>query len=296
LKVGTLYAFYHLSKKLWNKGGTTTYLKSISVNTVWINYVLGLADTEDLLLSPDAIRWPAMWVRDTEFMQHVEAIMHLIFHDCVKSSFKLVCAFIVEKKANTKFGESVSGFMEEMKALGVDWFKMVTFTTKTEVKAGGWLSEQWFAFAKIIDVVYLHIPPVLPETSAKLFEVGLLQNLCLSTVVLSAFIMTAHENGDAGIANADTLDGYVKYFLSATDNFDQKAFASPAKVRFWRKKGNYPSLLNLVRMMQEYMSIRSLWDGWKERYIQRVNPVVRTNGVRKSSSWMLRKANEVDEQ
>jgi hypothetical protein len=105
--------------------------------------------------------------------------------------------------------------------------------------------------------------------------------------------MTAHENGHTDTENSNTLDDYVKYFLSATDNFDQSAFATPPKIRFWRKKGNYPSLLNLVRMMQEYMSIRSLWDGRKERYIQRVKPVVKTNGVRNSSSWVLRKANEV---
>jgi hypothetical protein len=161
LKAGTLYAFYHLSKNLWNKGETTVYLKSISVNTVWINYVVGLSDLD--LTTPEEIRWPAMWVRDTEFMQHVEAVMHLIYHGCVKSSFKLVRAFIVEKKVNTKFGESVKGFMKEMKDLGLDWLKIAPFTTKTEVKAGGWLSEQWFVFAKSLTLCTSMCPQCLPR-------------------------------------------------------------------------------------------------------------------------------------
>ena len=294
LKTGCAFAFYHIQTGLWNKGESYCYLKSLGANTVWVSYFVGYALKPES--SVDGIVWPATWTRDVLLEQHIDAVMHLFFHGCVKSTIKCIRQFLIDMKLNTQFGMVANNLLKELSRMQLTWLKLLPFTANSAVKVGGWMSENLLGYCRVADIFYLKVrtlitPPVEDTRHTEMLH--RLDQLTASLVICASTLMTTEDEQTVREQQACRIENSVRLFLSSMEAFDKRAFPSRVK-EMWRGKGNFVSLTNLVWIYLLYGSLRGYWDGDKERFIQSVKPVVR-GGIRQSGTWMKNKVTQVYE-
>jgi hypothetical protein len=97
---------------------------------------------------------PALWTRGVVLEQHASVIMHLLFLGVVKTTMKHVQLWLVARGKNTSFLKCVAGLLETIQRYNLGWCKTLPFQ---KGKHGGWVSENYLAFARIIPWFYLQL-------------------------------------------------------------------------------------------------------------------------------------------
>ena len=99
-------------------------------------------------LAPDSFKvWTcASWTRDVQIWQHVEAVMHLVFHGVQKTNMILIeswasrCGLLSALK---RFGNVI---LQNIQELNLEWCKLIPYNGG---KFGGWMAEIFLGMARI---------------------------------------------------------------------------------------------------------------------------------------------------
>ena len=81
-----------------------------------------------------------------EIWQHVEAVMHLVFHGVQKTNMILIEVWASRNgslSALQRYGFSI---LQEVKELNLDWCKLIPYNGG---KFGGWMAEIFLAMARV---------------------------------------------------------------------------------------------------------------------------------------------------
>ena len=151
----------------WNKEQSRTFMQSEGINTKTQNEILYNAanctveqnlDESDIELgnilereknyNPTSFsKWTcSAWTRGVEVWQHVEAVMHLVFHGIQKTNMILIetwasrCSSL---SALQRFGIPI---LQKIQVLNLDWCKLVPYNGG---RFGGWMAENYLAMARI---------------------------------------------------------------------------------------------------------------------------------------------------
>lgn len=154
----------------WNKSEACAFMQNEGINTSTQNKILFNAanctvennmnnDNLNKMVIQNAVnrkkekcsrfflKWTcASWTRDIEIWQHVEAVMHLVFH-CVQKTNMI----LIENWASwhgclsslKKFGNPI---LQKIQEINLDWCKLIPYNSG---KFGGWLEENYLGMKRI---------------------------------------------------------------------------------------------------------------------------------------------------
>ena len=105
-------------------------------------------------------RWayPPIWCRGCELWQHVDVIMHLFFLGVVKTSMKVITAFLKQRNKHDNYVRKVDGRLEDIALLHLQWCKTMPYKQGT---FGPWVSENFVAAGKLLKWFYSDIVDIV---------------------------------------------------------------------------------------------------------------------------------------
>ena len=124
-------------------------------------YAQVLADEKE---TPDLYRmWetPATWRRGTQLYQHVDTIMHLVFLGVTKTVAMMIQDWAKGRSKGTAFLKFADGVLEGVQCLNLSWCKVLPYSGG---KLGGWVSENYLAFARLLKWFYSQLNVLETET------------------------------------------------------------------------------------------------------------------------------------
>jgi hypothetical protein len=108
---------------------------------------------------------PALWDRDgVNLITHVDAIMHLIFLGIVKSLALKVQKWLTLQEKNASFIRINAPYLLAFKSMNIAWLKVLQYRGGA---FGGYVSENWLAFSRIIKWFYQNVGESSPVNDQK---------------------------------------------------------------------------------------------------------------------------------
>ncbi len=105
--------------------------------------------------------YPAQWLRsNTELETYIDVIMHLLFLGIVKAVACLIQDSLCRRHQNAPFIRENKQYVEVFKLFRIDWLKILEYKG---AGFGGWKSENWLGFSRIMPWFYQNISEVIPE-------------------------------------------------------------------------------------------------------------------------------------
>lgn len=169
----------------WTTTQATTYLKTYGLNLASIEGITTCANNiraynqakeklatedneanralvesfeEDRVLSPEkhqAWQYPAIWDSDLDLHVHChQAGMHLLFLGIAKTMVWVIQAWATGRKKYTTLQKSIKQSSTRLEALKLSWLKIQAYQGP---KLGGWVSENFMAFAHVLPWLYSSI-------------------------------------------------------------------------------------------------------------------------------------------
>ena len=292
-------AEHNVRTKFWNKGVMVDYLKTCCVpekvrDLIWGKYNkkrttadrnlrASVANVEmNQQVHCDATTnvvscVPMLWNSSIILDAFIDAGMHHLFHGIVADVMAAAHEFMTHHNLLASFERLVNPYLIELQVLRLDWCRMKCLPKKQ------WLAEDELGFSRILPFIYaqffIHVK--LPESSytteATLMA---LQQMFNSLHVVIGLLMSPRD------PKVETIDLHIKIFLSCCHRF-VLSYYEPGCVPFWATTGNFPSMLNLRRQIENYGPIRLYWEGTRERFIQTVKKVLVS--MRKTTSYFSKK-------
>ena len=173
-------------EKEWSKDEATSYLKMQGITVKSVNRIIQNAmnvrnhtnackekelNREAYALYEDLKRtsphefeqwqFPTMWTRGTTITMVLDAIMHLVFLGAMKICVELNQDWLGLRTKGPKFAEFVSGRLESIQSLNLDWCKALSFNGG---KLSGWVSENYVAMARLARWFYSPLGDVASDT------------------------------------------------------------------------------------------------------------------------------------
>jgi hypothetical protein len=145
---------------------------------------------------------------------------------------------------------------------------MSEFSDKEGITTAGWQSDQYLAFARMI-LVYFGLLDDYSDAVDCQKIVALQQVFVLWFMLLSALFTNE-------TCNTRLVDDCVRLFLSACIHYGETTKTKQNKAAFFENTTNYFSLLNLKQLIERYGSIRTLWEGEREKFIKYVKKEMHT--------------------
>jgi hypothetical protein len=105
-------------------------------------------------------KFPSLWDRGVQLDQHIDVAMHLIFLGVVKTCIIMVQEWTKRRGKHAAFLRYVSGSLEEIQRLGLDWCRCVTYKTG---KLGGWVSENYLGVTRVLHWLYCCIDDIAAD-------------------------------------------------------------------------------------------------------------------------------------
>ena len=161
----------HMVDGKWTKSETQSYLKSYGINTSAIEAITecaqnchaiknldGSNDNDQMVLLAHQrqreqfpsqykiCKPPTSWRRGLEMWQHVEAIMHLVFHGIQKTNQQRVELWCARKGNQTAFRTFACTILDQVQSLNLEWCKCCPYKGN---KFGGWVGENYLAMARL---------------------------------------------------------------------------------------------------------------------------------------------------
>ena len=282
------YAIYNLLCNNWTKPETIAYLKVWCVKEERIQLSItyakeALASGRCVMTIVNDLPMPSMWTGILSLDQFVDTPMHLLFEGIVKSGIELIIQFMKYHKKWNKLVTVANHYLDEVHYLCLDYCKCEAFTNDEDYKPGGWLAETYLGFSRIMVIIVIQIDTFIDGDTVGIQHIKLL--------IASMFAMLSRLMTTDNVA-IDIIEHHIKLFLSICHYFEGE-IGYPTNndgiklFPFWFNRGNFVSLLNLPKQIDMYGPVRLHWEGSKERYIQRVKPILVNN--RSSGTFLLTK-------
>ena len=283
----TKYAFFHLCNKGWNMTNTKCYLNTCGVSDKLCKEITKAAieargnevdyDDKEFVGS---FRFPAPWLSELAISDYIETIMHLLMLGIAQTLFtELTTDYLKSCNASAAFRKEVQPLLEDLKKFQLSWLLVFPFAGDKDT-TGGWVSENWLAFVRIMPILYGWLDREKPAGLRQGFQ-------DVARVVLSfhAVVARCMTHGGINPKLIDDTEFLMREFLSAVRELDVRvnhtSVGQATKADAFWQKPNYMSLLNLVDMMISLGPLILWWDGGGkgEKFIQEIKPHIR-RGVR----------------
>ena len=105
-------------------------------------------------------RTPAAWESGIDIVQSCEIGMHLLFKGVTSTFTSLLQDWFKEQRKYEDFLRHIQGKMDGLKGLHLDWLKAEPYTRG---ELGGWVSENYGAFARVSQWAYSALHVIKPE-------------------------------------------------------------------------------------------------------------------------------------
>ena len=92
--------------------------------------------------------------------QHIDVAMHLIFLGVVKTCISMVQEWTKTRRKHAAFLRYVSGSLEEIQILGMDWCRCVAYKTG---KLRSWVSENYLGVSRVLHWLYCCIDDIAAD-------------------------------------------------------------------------------------------------------------------------------------
>lgn len=282
MKQGVNFALFNLYTKTWKSNEGTAYLKMFGLSATTITKIIEFAtndsskeDHDDTHIY-DRYKYPCMWSSSLELHQFVEVPMHHIFEGIVKSIIEIQISFFKWYKKWSTFSKDSNIILNNVLSSKTNFCKALPFSGDN-LTTGGWIAEQYVAFARIMNILMKDYDNYINETSLGYTEMIVLTQSCHSLV---AHLMTNEQIPTSKIRDL------IKVFLG-TCHYYKEAVGNTQADPFWFHKSNFFSLMNLPDQIDEFGPLRLHWEGTREKYIQKIKPLL-TN-LRANSTYLVTK-------
>lgn len=268
------YAKFQFQHKFWTQEITSVYLRACCFGGDIINNLIKMGEQAVI---------PELWLKHEEYGIQIEnfpdAPMHMLFLGVTKHLLVNVERLFDNNKVHYKtFSTIISMHQEYGSKLSIDWCNMYQFSDKEKVSTIGWQSDQYLAFARMSLVYFGLLDEYIEFVDTKKI-VALQQVFVLWCLLLSALFTN-------DTCNTRLVDDCVRLFLSACVHYGGTTIKAPPKgtkkgrnkgeAAFFQDTTNYFSLLNLKQLIERFGSIRTLWEGEREKYIKYVKKEIHT--------------------
>ena len=281
------FGYWNYLHSVWSKAEIRSYFRLVGISSDYVKTLINNADdfkkhlpVNNLIL--DSIPIPSMWKSCYRLEQCIDAPMHLLFQGITNTIIDQGTEFLKGHRAWSSFGTSANLIIDKISLLNIEFCK-VDLLQGSEFTTGGWIGESYLGFARISAIVFSIACEKCPQNALGLNE---FQCMVQSMLALISRLMT-----DSKICHNE-LDHYVKLFLSSCHLFHSciyvtKSPKSPnAKNPFWNT-GNFLSILNLPKQIDQFGALRHHWEGNHERFIQFVKPYLKN--MRTTTSYLCTK-------
>lgn len=103
---------------------------------------------------------PPLWDRGVELHQHIDAVMHLVFLGAVNGTLLFIHTWLKQHSLYAPFMRGVEQRLAGVKKLNLHWLKAMLYKGD---KLGGWVSENYLAFARVCKWFFLALDDVAPD-------------------------------------------------------------------------------------------------------------------------------------
>lgn len=240
---------------------------------------------------------PELWLKAEHYGIDLHTFVGLPMHGMTLGVEKALipqvhCIFDRRKTAENvawkAFLAAVRGNQESLKAVYMDWCVSMPFSGKEKAKmaTANWQSEHYLAFTRLSLV---HLGPLavisedMPGNKVPLFK-------AFQAMRVLWFCVMSHAFSDDKVPSR-VVDDYIKLFLSACNRFhmqvqklrnrgqveaedqdqtdtENDVEQAGGKTPFFISKVNFLNLLNVSEAIDIYGSMRDIWEGPREGYIQ----------------------------
>ena len=316
LKAFYFAKYHFLRKGGWPQDKMKDYLRSCSFHGGLIDAMIeALTEKKSNPTSSFDISPPDIWEKAVElgikFSDFVDTPMHMMFLGVVKHNMgHIERLFHGKKQIFANFCRMTSTHLEVCSKQSITWCRTMPFHNAKTVSPTGWMSDQYHAFARL-SLIYFG---VLEDFEDEL-DTDALVAFKQMVVIWFCLLSTLFEDGDTDTVLVDHyvklfLSACCCYGKESTrDAWDakkklkEKKTTQKKKTRTGKrkrptttkkkatkenKKGNknkevyfgqttnYYSLLNLAQLIQTRGSLRSLWEGEREKFIKFIKRVLCT--------------------
>ena len=119
------------------------------------------ADVMEMVLEDEdsfsPVKIPALWSRGVSLHQHIDVMMHLVFLGAVDGTIKFIHAWLKLQNKYSSFMRLASTRLNVIRRLNLKWCKAIPYKGN---KLGGWVSENYLAFARICKWFFLILDSV----------------------------------------------------------------------------------------------------------------------------------------
>ena len=162
--------------------------------------------------------------------------------------------------------------------MNCDFCKMEYFTDTTSSLSSGWIAENHLACSRLITHLLSHVRDIMNIQDYNLMKA--FDYVIESWSCLISRLMTRAE------VNTVDIDLYLKIFLRFFHNFEDISEVG-GQSYLWTRRGNFLSLLNLPKQIEQFGHIANYWEGINERHIQVIKPFIQR--MRTTSSFLTTK-------
>ena len=175
------------------------------------------------------------------------------------------------KGSHTQIVSKIQIRQQHLSLAKIDWCHGVPFTSNDgdRLSTSGWLSENCIAFTRTSLVFFGYIDTVLdkvhhtPKSALESFK----------EMRVLWFCLVAHVFSDDKVESC-VIGDYVKLFLSACaqyhDEIGRYGYKDGEGKTFFETTSNFLSLLNVEEACELFGSLRALWEGNDEKFIQSI--------------------------
>ena len=240
------FAAHNIIHHRWNKGVTTSYLKSCAIPDRVTNKLYSRFNKMDPSHDDEGVEVasndyvPFVWLSIVCIGAWIDAGMHHVFHGVVARIMVLMEDVMTKEDKKTPFEDIVNPHLAELQSLRLDWLHVKTLPKRQ------WLAEDELGFSRVAPFVYgqffLNVPLRETSTTSEGAWLGLRQ-LLASMHVMIAMLMSPRD------PTISVIDRHIKLFLSCCNRFAH-LFYDRGSLPFWANTSNFPSLLNLAAQIK----------------------------------------------
>lgn len=277
-----------VKKRRWSDKNLNAYLRTCCFHGGLIDSIMeAIKEVRGKALKQDDIIPPGLWNKFEELTldlaQFVDTPMHMLFLGVQKHMMKHIeRIFCKNKELYRKFSLMIQTLLSICAKQSITWCRVLPFSKDDSFGTAAWQSDHYSGFARLSLIYFGYLDDWKDDIDPDAF-------LSLKQMLVFWYSLLSTLFGD-GECNADTVDHYVKLFLSASCMYGEKTTidvlggkkstkkrkGNGNDICYFEKTSNYFSLLNLKDLVLRFGHMRKLWEGEREKYIKFVKKVLQS--------------------
>jgi len=287
LKQGVNFFLHNYYNGVWSDTSSTVYLKSLGINSKYINYLLSaIKDMKNSgrtqVECEKEIQFPSLWTMNITLDQCIDTPMHLLFQGVTKSLIEFSFEYLKRIRVSNEFKNYIREDMKKIKLLQISFCRIELFNTESRKETIGWVAEHHLGFSRILLYIFRNVRHIIKSRTS--YEAEDSQTLHDFELCIQSWLCLISRLMTREYVNIADLDNHIKIFLNLFRLFEETSALFQEKGFFWYVRGNFLSLLNLPSQVHMFGKIHNHWEGSRERYIQYIKPFLKN--MRSSDQYL----------